>query len=165
MENPYTMPFPQAQPPQGQKPGQPPAPEKKKFEPKTIFALIFLVVAGIVVAKVVLDSMAPKKPTSLSESYAVAKKGQPRSQRSVQPKAAVEAKLPLVAFKKKVQESVEQFTLNGIYFEGETPFALVNNKVVQEGDTVDKAVVQKITMEGVELKTEDKIIRLTTRGR
>jgi len=116
------------------------APKKKpsEIDIKHIIKTIVLVVIGIVIAKLAFD----KEELSLSETFAAAK-------RTPRP-APVQA---------------EPFVVNGVFLSesGGTASAIVNNKVVQVGDTVDGAVVKSITEEGVELMRVDEIIKLRYR--
>jgi cytoskeletal protein RodZ len=55
--------------------------------------------------------------------------------------------------------------LNGIFFSENEGYALLNNKIVKKGDVVDGATVVRITLEGVELKFKDSVIKITTGSR
>ncbi len=56
-------------------------------------------------------------------------------------------------------------TLNGIFFSPNLCYALINNQIVKEGDTVEGAVVQKISEDEVELKNRTSVIKLSIRAR
>jgi len=53
-------------------------------------------------------------------------------------------------------------TLNGVFFSQDEGYALINNQIVKEGDVVEGARVALITLEGVELVFEGKLIKLST---
>ena len=54
------------------------------------------------------------------------------------------------------------FDLNGIFFSEKVGFALINNQIVKQGDKISGATVKQITLDGVELDKDGKILRLTT---
>ncbi|MFA6129679.1 MAG: hypothetical protein WC731_01670 [Candidatus Omnitrophota bacterium] len=56
----------------------------------------------------------------------------------------------------------KKFILNGIFFSDDNGYALVNNQIVKENDSVDGAKVEKITMDTVELNNEGLIVTLST---
>jgi type II secretory pathway component PulC len=45
--------------------------------------------------------------------------------------------------------------LNGVFFSGDEGYALINNQIVKEGDGIEGATVERISMSGVELKNGD----------
>ena len=53
------------------------------------------------------------------------------------------------------------FVLNGIFFSDNDGYALVNNQIVRENDYVDKAKVELITADSVELDNAGQRITLT----
>jgi type II secretory pathway component PulC len=55
------------------------------------------------------------------------------------------------------------FVLNGVFFSENGGCALINNQIVKEGDHIEGATVVRIALEGVELKLEDSVIKLTSR--
>lgn len=64
--------------------------------------------------------------------------------------------------KKKPQESL---VLNGVFFSQDEGYALINNRIVKEGDVVGGATVMRINLNEVELKTADSTIKLSTQAR
>ncbi len=52
-------------------------------------------------------------------------------------------------------------TLSGIFFSNDEGLALINNRVLKEGDKIDGAVIKRITPETVELSWQDQNIRLS----
>ncbi|MDD5282050.1 MAG: hypothetical protein PHC37_05210 [Candidatus Omnitrophica bacterium] len=63
----------------------------------------------------------------------------------------------------EVQDKPEKnFILNGIFFSDNDGYALVNNQIVREDDSVDGAKVEKITENTVELNNQGNIITLST---
>jgi len=66
---------------------------------------------------------------------------------------------------KKTKPAGENYSLTGIYFSATDSCALINNQIVQEGETIDGAVVVKISEEDVLLRRDDRDIHLTTRSK
>ena len=52
--------------------------------------------------------------------------------------------------------------LNGIFFSENQGYALINNRIVKEGDTVDGAIVDRISLDGVDLNSGGLVIKLST---
>ena len=51
--------------------------------------------------------------------------------------------------------------LNGIVFSPDSSYALINNKIVKEGDKIEGVIVVRITQDGVELKDQDAPFKLS----
>lgn len=145
-------------------PNQPePKPETVKKPAIAIYVLYAVfIVLGIGVAKVAFDIFSPRfiKPAAKSASPYV-----PKAAAAAPAAAKAVQDSPLDLVKKKIKQTAVPFELNGLYIADDETYALVNNKIVQEGDLVDGATVVAISEENVELKHNDKIIRLTTRGK
>lgn len=52
--------------------------------------------------------------------------------------------------------------LNGVFFSDNEGYALINNQILREGDVINGMTVEHIALDGVELKSEGSIIKLTT---
>jgi hypothetical protein len=52
--------------------------------------------------------------------------------------------------------------LNGVFFSENQGYALINNRIVKEGDTVDGAIVERISLDGVDLNSGGLVIKLST---
>jgi len=52
--------------------------------------------------------------------------------------------------------------LNGVFFSENEGYALINNQIVREGDLINGATVERINLQGVELKSEGSVINLPT---
>jgi len=59
------------------------------------------------------------------------------------------------------KEPSETFTLNGVFFSQDEGYALINNRIVKEGDSVGGATVKSITLDRVELEREGQSITLS----
>lgn len=55
--------------------------------------------------------------------------------------------------------------LNGIFFSENEGYALINNHIVKEGDTVNSAIVKRIGVADVELEVDGENVSLTTAQR
>ncbi|MFY9402757.1 MAG: hypothetical protein WAQ07_05065 [Candidatus Omnitrophota bacterium] len=65
-----------------------------------------------------------------------------------------------------IEEPLEpELTLNGVYFQGNERYALINNRVVKPGDTIQNAKVKEINLEKVSLDFEGKVITLLNSSR
>jgi hypothetical protein len=54
-----------------------------------------------------------------------------------------------------------ELTLNGVVFSEEDGYALINNQIVREGDTIGNAKVTAVAADGVELDIAGKPVKLT----
>ncbi len=52
--------------------------------------------------------------------------------------------------------------LNGVFFSRNKGYALINNRIVKEGDKISTAVVKKISLDKVELDNAGELIMLST---
>lgn len=80
------------------------------------------------------------------------------------PAAAAEASYPPVPDANEIKETKEiELVLNGIFFSQDKSFyALINNKIVKEGDDIEGAIVRKIDSTDVELESAaGKLIKLS----
>lgn len=89
-----------------------------------------------------------------------------------------EAQLPLPALVPKEEPTLDTslsapterraaplLVLNGVFFSENEGYALINNRIVKEGDAIDGATVLRIDLDGVECKFEDAVIKLSTGSR
>jgi hypothetical protein len=184
--NPFTnAPTPTPGKPQGAPvtPIQPPKPQEPKpksdFDIKPIIKAIVMLIIGVVVAKLALDSVIPMfKPQpkpAVKETRSAAKPSSPKAAAPAKAKSSKGKQAEPVSLSetfaaaKKVakpeaqpQPTGDQYVINGIFLSEADGMssAIVNNKVVQVGDSVDGAVVQSITIEGVELSKDNATIKV-----
>ena len=157
-------------------PNQPVKPEQPKikipFSIKPILKIIVLIIIGVVVAKLAFDSLKPGlKPKPDANSAAAKKTIKPVVQKGAtagktktgksKPAEPVSLSDTFAAAKQAAKQpatrtSDEPFALNGIFLSEADGMssAIVNNKVVQLGDSVDGALVTAISIEGVELSKD-----------
>lgn len=162
-------------------PPKPAEPQKKKseFDIKHIVKTIVMVIIGIVVAKLAFDSVVPMfkpQPAAPSKTAGVKAAGARTASAPARParggkKGQAELSLSetFAAAKKApkppAQAQTEPYVVNGIFLsEGAgLSSAIINNKVVGVGETVDGATVTSISSEGVELMKDNEVIRLRYR--
>ena len=121
---------------------------KPGFNLKVLAVYLLTACLGIIIAKFLFDYLKgpvnkPKKSTSV-----VLKK------EKIQPKPSPTS----VSTPRK--ESKEPLILNGIFFSQEEPYALINNQIVKESETIEGATVKRIKVDEVELEKEGSIITL-----
>lgn len=66
---------------------------------------------------------------------------------------------PELPIKKQKSPSL---VLNGIFFSENQVYALINNRIIREGDVIEGATVKRITLEGVELEIEGSLFSLSS---
>lgn len=57
----------------------------------------------------------------------------------------------------------EGLVLNGVFFSEEEGYALINNRIVKEGDMVGGLTVKRIDLEAVELESAGSVIKLSAK--
>lgn len=65
------------------------------------------------------------------------------------------------AVEAKKQPELSPLVLNGVFFSQSQGYALINNRIVKEGDTVEGAVVKRIGLGEVELEFEGSVTKLS----
>lgn len=75
----------------------------------------------------------------------------------IKPVAPTPAPSPAAA----TPETKPELTLNGIFFSEDEGYALINNQIVKQGDTVDGAKVVRIDVAEVELESQGSVIKLS----
>jgi hypothetical protein len=61
-----------------------------------------------------------------------------------------------------VTPAASGFALNGVFFSGNEGFALINNHIVKEGDSIEGAVIQRITLDEVDLSINGSTVKIYT---
>lgn len=123
--------------------------------PRPFLLYILILLAGISLSSLIFSLLGHKIKTA-----------------QVPKKAAIAIQQPVVlpplpektSLAKEEQKAPEAaFVLNGIFFSDNDGYALINNQIVRENDSVDGAKVKKITANSVELNSQEKLITLSTR--
>jgi len=78
------------------------------------------------------------------------------------PKVLPPVVLPSPPAEPQKQAEFPPLVLNGVFFSQAEGYALINNRIVKEGDTVDGALVKRIRLEEVELEFEGFVTKLST---
>ena len=138
-----------------------PALGKPASRPHFFWYLAFFFLLGAcaigVVFHFILAQSQPKLPTiaTINPVPVIAKKPEPRPAPTV-----------VAAPEPKIEEPpVSYLTLNGVFFSNGEGYALINNEIVKEGDTIDGAQVVKVNADGVRLKRKDQEINLRVNKR
>ncbi len=87
--------------------------------------------------------------------------------------APVTLPLPTIPVPEKIKEVTKtleniendlkgKFVLNGVFFTDDQGYALINNRITKEGDSINDALVQRITLEEVELNYQGTILKLNS---
>lgn len=152
----------QFQPPSGEMPTA-----VKKTPRKFPVNIFLLTIAFIIIASAffVLNSMYTNKP-GLKKTLSITGKDNlpPKQQIESQPPHEV-ATQPPSTFKEFADivspaDKTPHLALNGIMYDQKSPMAIINNKIVIEGQTIENATVVKILKDKVILSCEGKEIKL-----
>lgn len=131
------------------------SPPDKLPGPKPFLLYILILLLGISLSSFIFSLLGHKIKTAQAPNKTAISLQQP----------AVFAPPPETAAAKKEEKNVPEaaFVLNGIFFSDNDGYALVNNQIVRENDSVDGAKVTRITANTVELNNQEKPIILSTR--
>ncbi len=130
--------------------------------PKPLLVYILILLAGILLSKFIF-AMLNHKPQNDNLAWKT-QRPQSKEIRTIPPPTPTPTVVPasvLPPENNKVPEP--KFILNGIFFSENNGYALVNNQIVRENDSVDGAKVIKITANTVELDSDGKLTSLSTR--
>ena len=146
-----------------------------KHKLKTYLLYVLVVCAGFFSANIfftflshpkIVSKVNIKLPAAAALVREKPKQKQPKAtihtqQKPVQPSAELVASAgsPLKA------ASRAMLVLNGIFFSQDEGYALINNHIVKEGDTVDGALVKRIGVDEVELEVNGSSLKLKTAQR
>lgn len=138
--------------------------EPVKSRPKHKVFLLYLLIAclGIFLANIFLIFLSRPLP----KNTIVVVKNPPISINlpSIQPKEKkpqfIETPPPVPAEAKA--EPKESFILNGVFFSNDEGYALINNRIVKEGDKIDGATVARIALGEAELELRGEVIKLSS---
>ncbi|MEW6101790.1 MAG: hypothetical protein AB1481_05790 [Candidatus Omnitrophota bacterium] len=150
---------------QGKETGADASGNKRSFFLKSTKILLYFSAScvGLILGSIIFGTLS-KKP-AIAKKIALAKEAIPEAISRV-----VEKPIPIpqsAPEKEDAPASKEEarigFSLNGIFFSEGKGFALLNNKVVMEGDYLEGAVVQKINPEDITLLVDGASLTLSTR--
>jgi len=69
--------------------------------------------------------------------------------------------IPAATVENKKEPQAASFVLNGVFFSENEGYALINNRILKEGDKIEGATVTRITLDEVRLEAEGSVIRLS----
>ncbi len=144
-----------------------------KFNFKLYLLYVLVVCLGLFIGNLFFGFLTNPKNSllGLTKHLSIAEKpevtprqGPPKKLKAKPLEASPLAANPAISaeIKKKPQESL---VLNGVFFSQDKGYALINNRIVKEGDVVNGATVTRINLNDVELKTADSTIKLSTQTR
>lgn len=125
--------------------------KERKPRFKTYLIYVSVICVGFFVAYIFFGLFT--KPLKTSTTVTVKSPAPPPS--SLLPPPAP----PSTDIQKPAQPSL---TLNGVFFSEDQGYALINNRIVKEGDLIDGVTVVRITLEEVDLNFQGQDIKLST---
>jgi len=145
-----------------------PPPGNGKSSLLKVVVLAVVVFIGIFAGKMLFSALAPQIRSIMSsvkgasaEKIVSAGKMSAKTKTSASPLQNMLGKSSKpAASKQAARKPSSAYELNGVFTSGDQVFALVNNEVVREGDTIQDAQVIKISIDEVTLRLKDKTITL-----
>ena len=134
-------------------------PEIPKSATKPYIIYILILIAGLFLSNFVFVLLRHKTETAVTVKKSPDLTDQPVKEIKTIPPISVVTPEPTLEENKTPQAN---FVLSGIFFSDNDSYALVNNKIVRENDSVDGATVKTITANTVELDSKGLLITLAT---
>lgn len=131
-------------------------PHKTKLSPKLFLIYALILLSGLFLSHIIFKLLGQKvvKTQPQKEIIAVV-----QNQQTTLPALLPVKPASLTEEQKKPEVN---YILNGIFFSDNDGYALVNNQIIRESDSVDGAKVIKITPNSVELDSQGTLITLNT---
>ena len=138
-----------------------------KSKPKIYLLYALMVCLGLFVANIFYGWLSPKFSLKTTD---IVTKGQPPTDKEQalpaydQPSSKAVASGTSAPMQTKIETQKEPppvFTLNGVFFSGAEGYALINNRIVKQGDKIDGATIVQITLDEVDLESDGSIIKLS----
>ncbi|OGX19194.1 MAG: hypothetical protein A3K83_07110 [Omnitrophica WOR_2 bacterium RBG_13_44_8b] len=137
--------------------------ENRKTRRKLYLIYALVVAIGALAANLAYSYLTSSQNKSFTRNKKITK-ANPLARVMPEPKQALTEKIgPAVSITRKEPSQAQPFVLSGIFFSQNEGYALVNDKIVKNGDKVDGAVVKKVGLDEVELEQEGKTIKLYNR--
>lgn len=128
----------------------------KKPKPKIYLVYVLTLCLGFFMANIFLKSFTKTFEVQTNKKTPDVKEvGSPAIETS-EPITKTDVVVPSEPEKKPLP----QFVLNGVFFSQDQGYALINNRIVKEGDVVEGALVLRITLEEVVLEHAGSTIKL-----
>lgn len=141
---------------------QPLAQKKPKSHLKTFSLFISVAIFGILAAGILFRFFTPSLPAKAAKAPQPAKINIPVKLPSAQ-QATAEEKKAAVEPEKAASEMPSSLVLNGVFFSENEGYALINNQIVKQGDSIEGATLTKIGLDEVELEINGQPFKLKTR--
>ena len=132
-----------------------------KSKPKIYLLYALMVCLGFFIANFFYRMFIPKH---LLHTSLIAIKSQPLIDKK-QEATTLETSPSIETGTETKKETPALFNLNGVFFSEDEGYALINNKIVKQGDKIDGATIVRITLDEVELDSGGTIIKLSTGAR
>ena len=129
-----------------------------KSKPRAYLLYILVLISGLFLSHFIFSLLKDKaKPVVLQQKIALQ-----AEKTKISAPALVFAPIPPAPIAEEKKNAVTSFVLNGIFFSDDNSYALINNQIVRENDSVDGAKVKIITEDSVVLDNAGVTIKLHT---
>ncbi len=138
-----------------------------KYKPKIYLLYVVMICLGLFIANIFYEWLFPKDSLNTAN---IVTKGQPpidkqetvsAHSRPSSEKATLQASPSIGTIIEAKKEPPPAFTLSGVFFSGAEGYALINNRIVKQGDKIDGATIVQITLDEVVLEWDGSIIKLS----
>ena len=135
-----------------------------------LFACVGLFIANLLFGMLSQNKPAPAvtpKPQSENIQALPLKEAASGSTVNTQKSVAAPAKTATAAVVEvKKEPMIPHLSLNGVFYSKNEGYALINNRVVKQGDTIEGVKVKRVNLDNVELETSSGIkFKLSTQNR
>ncbi|MDD5109544.1 MAG: hypothetical protein PHC29_08640 [Candidatus Omnitrophica bacterium] len=136
-------------------------PAKLISTPAPLLIYILIILAGILLSKFIFSLLSRPESRSLVSTHNQQQNYEEKTTKLTTPTPATLPISPITPLANN-KSTEPDFVLNGIFFSDNDGYALVNNQIVRENDSVDGAKITKITTNTVELDKDGKLISLAS---
>lgn len=137
--------------------------ETQKSKPKTYLVYLSIIILGVLSVNLFYNFLIPTNKIILRESTVPSSLLSPEREKNIPPELSKDVNsekndLPLTEEPPKTnslnEESLPLLILNGIFFSknDNDSYALINNQILREGDSIEGLLVKKISSREVELQ-------------
>ena len=146
--------------------------KKNKFHPKVYLIYISVVCVGFATANIIFGffskafkdnehAVGKNRPQQETAAPASPLISEPPKEQA----AALSEEKQVSTVTESNKPAIGPMVVNGVFFSGDEGYALINNRVVKEGDSILGATVVRISLDQVELKSGEQIIKLSTQAK
>lgn len=125
---------------------------KSKYKLYILYALVGCL--GLAIGNIIFGFLSPPKTSDLAKNDRATKPTETSRAIQAKPVAAPPKTTPSIFIGRKEKTKVS-LILNGVFFSEGEGYALINNRIIKEGEEIDGLIVTRVNLDEVELVAND----------